>query len=409
MKNLQKVIGVIFSFMIGTALFAKAPFNISDADYKLMMKESLVSTGNNYRLKCVLEKMKSGEKVWVAALGGSVTEGAGPEKFTDGYAYQFFRMLQKKYTPNEGKNLFFNNAGLSGTPSLLGMIRYQADVVEVCGGNPDLLIVEFAVNDEGNETMQKSFEAIIRKALEANPKTAVIALYNAAEYGNTMAQKKPVADYYQIPQVNILKIVNDAISSKKIKKEEFFTDNVHPTLNGHTLVMDCLINLCETVDNAQIDKPALIPEKLYKNPGFDNFVRVFGDDKNIKISKGAFTAKDNNTQSLKKTNKGDFPENWHKNQGSKNDTFVVEADCKNFLLTYKVQGSWLTEVFGKADIYVDGKLFKTVEGNAKGGWNNNETLLLVNDVKSGKHKIEVKMASGDEKKAFTIVAMGYSK
>ena len=70
------------------------PFKISDSDYQKMMNDTLVSTGNNYRLKNALEKIKNGEKVSLATLGGSVTEGAGPEKFTDGYAYQFFRALK---------------------------------------------------------------------------------------------------------------------------------------------------------------------------------------------------------------------------------------------------------------------------------------------------------------------------
>lgn len=409
MNFLKKIQGVLIYSMLGMSVFAKAPLNLNQADYEKILQESIVTTGNNYRLKTVIEKMQKGQKVWIAALGGSVTEGAGPEKYTDGYAYQFFRALKENFTPDGGKNLYFDGAGLSGTPSLLGLVRYDSDVTEVCGQAPDLLIVEFAVNDDGALNNQMAFEGIVRKALLANPETAVIALYSAADYGNTMAQKKSIAEYYGIQQVNMLKSVKDSIANGIFGHDDYFTDNVHPTKEGHELVTACLINLLETVDKAKKDSAVQVPAKLLKTPGFDNFIRIMGDDKNVKITKGGFKDSDSQTQGLKKTNKGNFPVNWYKKSASKNDPFVMNINCKNLILTYKVQGSWLSEKFGKAEIYVDGKLFKTVDGGANGGWNNCENLVLVSDEASAKHKIEVKMAAGSEDKGFTIVAMGYSK
>ena len=143
MKIKNSFLGVVVFFMCTSTLSA-IPFKISEANYQTMIEKSIVSTGNNARLKKVLAKICNGEKVNVAAIGGSVTEGAGPAKFTDGYAYQFFHALKAKYAPGDGKNLSFNNAGLSGTGSLLGIVRYQHDVVEV-GNIPDLLIVEFDI------------------------------------------------------------------------------------------------------------------------------------------------------------------------------------------------------------------------------------------------------------------------
>ena len=409
MKFLKKIQGVLIYSMMGFSVFAKAPLNLNQPNYEKILKESIVSKGNNYRLKTVIEKMKKGQKVWVAALGGSVTEGAGPANFTDGYAYQFFRALKDNFTPDEGKNLNFNNAGLSGTSSILGLVRYDSDVTEICGRSPDLLIIEFAVNDDGSESTQIAFEGIVRKVLLANPETAIIVLYSAADYGNTMAQKKPVADYYSIPQVNMLKSVKESIDKKLFTHDEYFTDNVHPTLEGHQLVTACLINLINTIDKDKKDSAIKVPEKLFKMPGFNNFIRILGDDDNVRIVKGGFKDTDLQTQSLKKTNTGNFPINWYKQATNKNESFVLNINCKNFIFTYKVQGSWLTEKYGEAEIYVDGKLFKTVDGGAKNGWNNCENLILINEETSANHKIEVKMAKGSEDKGFTIVAMGYSK
>lgn len=49
--------------------------NISKQEYETMVSDSLVSTGNNARLKNVLEKARAGKKVTIAYLGGSITEG----------------------------------------------------------------------------------------------------------------------------------------------------------------------------------------------------------------------------------------------------------------------------------------------------------------------------------------------
>ena len=62
---------------------------ISDSKYQEIIKKSLVTTGNNHLVKQVLAKLNAGQEIIVAAIGGSVTEGAGPQDFHDGYAYQF--------------------------------------------------------------------------------------------------------------------------------------------------------------------------------------------------------------------------------------------------------------------------------------------------------------------------------
>ena len=72
------------------------PFKIANGEYSTIMDSSIVSKGNNARLKTVLEKAKNGEKLYIAAIGGSVTEGAGPANFKDGYAYQFVKKFKEK-------------------------------------------------------------------------------------------------------------------------------------------------------------------------------------------------------------------------------------------------------------------------------------------------------------------------
>ena len=82
------------------------PLNISDTVFATMMEKSVVNKGNNYRVKKFLEKVRSGEQVYVACIGGSVTEGAGPADFRDGYAYQFSKAIRNTYSPARSLTIF---------------------------------------------------------------------------------------------------------------------------------------------------------------------------------------------------------------------------------------------------------------------------------------------------------------
>jgi len=385
----------------------KHPLGISDKIYQTYLDMSFVSTGNNYRAKKLLEKLRAGEDVYIAALGGSVTEGAGPSNFKDGYAYQLVKMLKETYTPNEGKNVHFDCAGLSGTPSILGLIRYQSDVVDVLGHNPDLLVIEFSVNDDGSPMNQRGFEQLIRQAYEADSETCVIAVYSAATYGNQASNMKPTADYYGVPQVNLLTLVTAAINGGIFSKTDYYSDYVHPTYGGHKIQAEAIMNLLAKIDAEAPADPKPVPESSCHVNGFDNFARITGDNEDVKINVGSFGGTDPATQGLKKTGKPDFPQNWHHVSGS--ESFVMDINCKALVLNYKVQGSWLTQKFGKADVYVDGKKVATYDGGTPGGWCNNELRLIIDEPTAKNHKVEVKMAEGNEDKGFTIVAMGYNK
>ncbi|MCR4742952.1 MAG: SGNH/GDSL hydrolase family protein [Treponema sp.] len=385
------------------------PFGIEEDVYKEFMDKAVISVGNNYRLKKVIEKLRAGEDVYIAALGGSVTEGAGPQNFRDGYAYQFCRKLNAAYTSNNGQNVHVAYAGLSGTPSSLGLTRYESDVVGKLGHLPDLLIIEFAVNDDGSDEQARAFEALVRNALLANDETAVIALYSAATYGNQANNRKSIAEYYRIPQIDVLPIVKDGIARGQFSQKDYYTDMVHPTKLGHEFQADCLMALVDKTDAQNLIEAAIIPEDWFKSKALTNFTRILGDDENVKIKAGSFDGTDLTTQSIKETGKGNFPQNWYHKSGSSGDSFVMEITCKALIFTYKEQGSWLNVKFGKADVYVDGKLKATFDGGKAGGWCNCVPKFIIDENELATHTVEVRMAEGCEKEGFTIVAMGYSK
>lgn len=414
-------IGVLFSFMSCGVREEKTVLGCTEDQYEKNIENSLYSIGNNYRTKKIIEKLEKGEEIYVAAIGGSVTEGAGPrdsngnELWQLGYAFKFRDLLKLKYPK---ASIVFNGAGLSGTPSALGVMRYEKDILDVRGlsplaSSPDILIIEFSVNDGDECTKTRGFERIIRWVLESNPDSLVIALYAHATYQNTQNLMIPVSDFYKIPQVSIRNALENKECGVDLKQNgPFFADYVHPTEAGHQFMAECLMNVLEKSELAEIDPEFPVPENYKNENPFKDFHSVFSNttDSNIILTKGSFSKKDENTQSIKKGGT-EFPENWYHDSNSGNESWKVELDCKSFIMAYKHQGSWLAEKnpFGSAEIYVDGKLFDTYQGDSPNGWNDCVTVCLLDESQTSTHKIEVKMAQESENKGFTILCFGYSK
>ena len=378
---------------------------ISDAKYEESIKRSLVSKNNNYLIKQVLQKMRDGQEVIFSAIGGSVTEGAGPSSYTQGYAYQFKDMFIKKYAANKDKATFIP-AGIGGTPSPMGLLRYQRDVVNKAGRDPDLLIIEFAVNDWLECSKTRAIEYMVRNALEHN--TAVIILYAAATYGNQQEQIKPVADFYSLPQVSIRDgLKNSGVNQQKDSKV-YYTDMVHPTARGHEFMARCLMNLLEEIDASETDEKFVIPAGYKNENAFTKFATIYGDtqDKNVSIKAGAFDHKDDAIQAYMHGGKS-FPQNWSRTgSADAGAPFTMTLTCKSLIMVYKNANN---NSFGKADVFVDGESKGTYAGHEEGGWNNCMVVMIIDEAAPAKHTVEIKPKAGEEDKSFTILAFGYAE
>lgn len=145
---------------------------------------------------------ESGDLV-IAYLGGSITEGAGATG-SNRYATQLTNRYFKTKYPS--KNVIEVNAGVGGTPSDLGLFRMAKDV---SSKNPDVVFVEFAVNDTGRDekTVKQNMEGIVRQLSRLPKQPVVIFLYTAkadfAAVDKTIAYHQKIADYYGIASINL--------------------------------------------------------------------------------------------------------------------------------------------------------------------------------------------------------------
>ncbi|MCR5330547.1 MAG: SGNH/GDSL hydrolase family protein [Lachnospiraceae bacterium] len=386
--------------------------------YAEAVEKSLVFTGNNYRLKKVIEKLRAGQDVFVAALGGSVTEGAGASVNDKGYAYLFAEDLKKTYAPEGSDTVHFVDAGLSGTPSSLGIMRYKQDVLDLLGAVPDLLIIEFAVNDWNEVTSGRAYESLICEALTANEECAVISLCSVSKGNwNTQDVYLPIAKNYLVPLVSVRNAVFKSLNSKTARIDEsmYFYDEYHPASYGHTLMKNCLMNLLKTVDEAEPNVPKEIPEEAVKGRDFMNLVTVDALNTVEGLDPGSFGSTDDKVVTMYFTKAVSFPNNFCHKAGDENIPLKLKVKCKNILINFKTStdagfGSIAVYIDGEpVKIKYDGKLVDTIDGRKDGSWNNCNVALVLDEQEAAEHTMEIKMAEGSEDKSFTILSIGYTE
>lgn len=382
--------------------------------YQEMIQKSFVQLGNNVRLKRAIEKAKAGEDVTVAFIGGSITQGAGAIPIqTTCYARLAYEAFRKRFA--KGDNVHYTKAGVGGTPSELGMIRYERDVLG-SGAMPDVVVVEFAVNDEGDETKGDCYESLVRNLLFAENAPAVILLFAVFENDwNLQERLMPVGKRYDLPMVSVKNAVVEqfyltAESGRVISKNRFFYDVFHPTNDGHRIMADGLDYLFERADKTEAGKE---PEYEMLAPVFSpEFCKVRLLDKKegyagATISCGCFTATDSELQcvemNMEKLPVPEFPNNWMCTPESGDAPFVLKIKSPYLLLVSKDSGN---TAFGKADVYVDGEYVLTANPLAN-GWDHCNAQIVYRGKENVEHTVEIYRNPESEGKKFTILGFGY--
>ncbi len=427
-ENISKLVvrSVRFSGYEGYDLPKETPHTEEDLEddtpvdvtefYDDMVAKSLMSTGNNARVKKAIAKAQAGEDVTIAYIGGSITEGEGAKPNSKCYAEVSYNAFKKKYGKGDGSNVHFVNAGMSGTPSSLGIIRYGTDVTEQAASQPDIVFIEFSVNDSGEATGGQAYESMVRDILKSG--AAVVLEFAVFKSGwNMQDTYKPIGEKYGLPMVSM----KDSIVPyfDKGMKRWYFNDDLHPNNDGYQLMSDCIMNLFDKIDKEEAKTDSAV---------IDDITPVFGDaymgikllDSTVNLaslpeaitslSVGGFDSKDTETGDYYYLDKNGskrakLGNNWKHTTTSGSDSFKVKVNCSNLMVVYKLSKD---TTFGKAELLVDGEVVKTMDSFNSDGWNNATTELVFRNSKAETHEVEIRMAAGNENKAFTILGLGYT-
>jgi hypothetical protein len=215
-----------------------------------------------------LSKAKTpGAEIKVAYLGGSIT--AQP-----GWRPKSLAHFQKTWPQAKFSEI---NAAIGGTGSDLGVFRLKHDVLD---HEPDLLFVEFAVNDGGTapEQIFRCMEGIVRQTWQALPECDICFVYTITEtlaaalmdgkFPRAASAMEKIAERYGIPSIHM------AVETAKLAKQGriiwnaqlpktpedkmtlgdkivFAPDHVHPHAEtGHELYLQAIVRSLDPIIGA---------------------------------------------------------------------------------------------------------------------------------------------------------------
>ena len=213
-----------------------------------------------------------GAELKIGYFGGSIT--AQP-----GWRVKTLAHFQKTYPQAKLSEI---NAAIGGTGSDLGVCRLKQDMLDQ---KPDLLFVEFAVNDGGAQPEQiiRCMEGIVRQTWRALPECDICFVYTLTEalvpamldskFQRSASAMESVAEHYGIPTIHmgmeVAKLAKAGQLEWKAKlpktddekkalgdKFVFAPDSVHPHVEtGHELYLAAIVRSLGPIASAS-GKPA---------------------------------------------------------------------------------------------------------------------------------------------------------
>lgn len=365
---------------------------LSDEEiYRLMVERSLMTTGDMTRMANVLKKAENGEEITVAYIGGSITEGltVAPNNPELCWAYLSYEWLCEKY-PDAA--ITYVNAGLSGTPSILGNVRLERDVLSY---SPDICFVEFAVNDGNSSEYQNSYESLVRTLLSQDNDMAVVLLFTVIESGHTcQPYMSQVGENYSLPMISEPDSLGVEFAEGRMTWQDYSDDESHPNEYGHAVVRDFVAYYYETVIDTLDENVGEVDRTLPEPVFSDRYVNMhYIDSENLEVVLNGF--EENETHES-------FPNGWMY-KGKEDASISFTITCKSLRMIYKSNNS---KAYADADIYIDGEYVMTVSSNRSDGWNNPETALIIDKDEGAEHTVEIKV-NGGENHYFGVMGFGY--
>lgn len=346
---------------------------------KDMIAKSRYNEGNKVRLANVIKKLKANEEITVAFIGGSITQGtsAGDSncyaKLTaDWLAHQF---------PNAKVN--YVNAGIGATGSFIGASRVDKDVLS---HDPDLVFVEFSVNDttERTEMNKESYAALLRRIWAHSTSPAIVTIAMTQENGTSFQEYHgEIVKMFDLPMISYKNTILDIIDKGDITWKDISDDNIHPNTPGHALLSKLITTYLQEV--------------------IDDVDNISGEESNFDVESDLGMMYMNlqylNSKDITPTNIGGFEERdsfsnfynmWsvQKRDGQFTDADAIEFEFEGTNLDLLV--GKLRKYFTQADVYIDGELVKTIDCDFTGGWGDYVDMVpVVTGLTNGKHTLKI--------------------
>lgn len=289
---------------------------------------------------------KSGD-LRIGFLGGSITEGAGASAIKNRWATKVVNEYFKENYPN--KNVIEMNAAIGGTGSEYGMQRVVKDLSLGTDYAPDVVFVEFAVNDayEKGMSLSQKTESIVRQLISFKKIPVIIFIYTTSEDSinkngslsgkaveNAISAQSAVAQHYGIYEVNLNDYIWEGVKQGRFIWERgqagtLTGDGTHPNDSGYEVYANRIVEML-TKDKAEAFRKLDPDTEPYGDYVFGEIEEVFLEDESVKLtgdwSKKSYTPIDMTS------NTGRYPERFFR------DGYMHSDDGTKTTLEYEFTG-----------------------------------------------------------------------
>ena len=355
-----------------------------------MYSRAVVSEGNIVRLANAMKKAQKGEKVTVGTIGGSITQGSCSTVYENCYASKFFGWWEEKFPEAEFN---FVNAGIGGTNSYLGVHRVDEQLLSY---DPDVVIVEFAVNDDDKVMNKFSYDSLVRKILSHKSNPAVILLFTTMEDGTSLQEThKEIGTAYDLPMLSYHDVVYPEVASGALKWADISPDDIHPNDEGHAIIGTIISNYLNSIYgklDSVSEEPTAFTAEAYTKDYYKN-AKMLSAAEITAVSSEGFEV-------VERDFYDQFHNNWKTTSGG---SIAFEVECASFGVFYM---STTDGKSGTYEVFVDGERKGRLEADFTGGWGNygcTKQIILSNE--KAKYNVEIKPAEGSEDKGITILGL----
>ncbi len=349
----------------------------ASAQYINFYKSSIKHMGNTYRLSQKLAAAENGSPLKVAYLGGSITEGKN-------YTTPFSNYLKNTFANGGFTEI---NAGLSGTSSVVGLVRSEKQIVEQ---KPDIIFMEFSVNDHEDILYKKCFESCIKKFLDMPNAPAVGVIITRSKGGfSSQSQMYPIGKNFDIPVISMDDALSKAFNSGFLNTGDYYTDEYHPHQKGGQLIADCMAYYVrQALKSENSCDSYTMPSSYVYGAEYASCVNV--DPKNLtNFNAGSWSAGSGYGSS-------GLTYSYNLNGGS---PMTFKTQGKGFIVVFKANSSGM----GSINVTVNGKTTK-INGNKQYTWGGPDAELGYYQNTTG--DLDVSISGSGQ---FTIYGIGLIK
>lgn len=206
---------------------------------RIDFEKGIVNHGDWSRLSACMKRAANGESLTLGFLGGSITQGSLASTPETCYAYRVYQWWTEKFPKAK---IQYINAGIGGTTSQFGVARVEEDLLRF---RPDVIFIEFSVNDDNNPHFRETYEGLVRRAYGP----ALVLIHNVRYDDMTSAEEMhlQIGRHYDLPCVSMKSTIYPEVAAGRIANREITPDDLHPNDLGHAMVAGVVTHLLDRI------------------------------------------------------------------------------------------------------------------------------------------------------------------